>query len=263
MKYSYKPIRNFSNADTPVYHGSYLPTRLYEKSTITVASWNIKQSQNIKVALKEIISIPTLHAVEIFLLQEMDYASIDFMACRLKMAYVYAPAHINNKTDKMFGNGILSKYPLYSPYKKILPYKSVLTSQTRNMITAHIRINGKKIPVSSVHSELSLLNPITRTKHRRHVFDESLFDVPYRIIGGDFNTLRKSTVKKLTLIAKEKGYINITSADKSTFRIFTFSRTLDHLFFKGFTLIEHGVLTKTQASDHFPIWAVVSLPIRN
>jgi endonuclease/exonuclease/phosphatase family metal-dependent hydrolase len=254
MKYSFKPVKNFSDELSPIYSGSYINKPKSKSSTFTVITWNIKLANKTELAISEINKIPCLSCFDILLLQEMDLESVKIISRAFQAYYFYAPAHINVKTNRLFGNAIISRYKLNNPRKKILPYRSSLTGQTRLMLSASFKLGKKVINVHSVHTELTILTPWTRTKHRAEIFNGNM-ENKYVIIGGDFNTIRKSTVKKLTRSASEKGFINISKEDVATFHTSVLTRTLDHLFVKGLTIIKSGVIETTKASDHYPVWA--------
>ena len=88
---------------------------------IKVITYNIKLSKKIDKAAQLLAQHDDLNDADIICLQEMDPAGVKHIAHALKYNYVYYPAILHPRSEKDFGNAILSKWPIVSDQKIILP----------------------------------------------------------------------------------------------------------------------------------------------
>ena len=81
----------------------------------------------------------------------------------------------------------------------------------------------------------------------------------YAIIGGDFNTITPDSTVALTTILEAAGFDWVSQGLGETVDKAGVGVSLDHIFASNMTPLSTGVFTETEASDHFPVWAVLVL----
>ena len=133
------PITNCSDPMGPVYTGRYGPENTAAKETIAVVSYNIKLAE----AIDDLSGMSELRDADILLLQEMDHEGTESIASALRYNYVYYPASIH-KTGKDFGNAILSRWPIHSHRKIILPHERWDNKQRRIAVAGMIDVAGNR-----------------------------------------------------------------------------------------------------------------------
>jgi endonuclease/exonuclease/phosphatase family metal-dependent hydrolase len=230
-------------------------------STITVASFNIKFSLKIQEAIKELRSYPFAEA-DIILLQEMDEKGTIDLSEELQYNYIYFPMSYNRKYKKNFGNAILSKWPIKNPSKKILPHFQPLNKQRRGVTSAIIEYGEMDIRAYSIHLETPILSRSKRIEQLKTAIENiSLSDRKELVIaGGDFNSLFAKDVQEMVNMCRSYKLDWSTEDLGYTLQKFSVIKpTLDHIFTKGFRIIDTGKIHPSSASDHSPIWASLKI----
>jgi len=252
-----RPIQNYEDPEDPLFAGTFAENSPNFDGEIKVITWNVKFSKNIDPAIAELQTIEALQEADLILLQEMDEAGVETIARSLKYNYVYCPASIHTHHDKNFGNAILSPWPLADPQKVRLPHQNPKNKQTRIAVRALATIDEFEIPVYSVHTETVWLGP----EQRKNQLDTLLRDIDgdsqYVIVGGDFNTFTAQSIIDLENEFEQVGLERVSRGAGYTFEHSNFGFSLDHIFAKGFTLIDNGAWSDTNASDHYPLWTTL------
>ncbi|MFN2189458.1 MAG: endonuclease/exonuclease/phosphatase family protein, partial [Candidatus Promineifilaceae bacterium] len=244
----------------PVYTGDYADLQPEFDGTVSVVTWNIKFGIEIEEAIKEWGDSTEVKLADIVLLQEMDKDGVEFMAKELGYNYVYYPASIHDRHNLTFGNAVLSKWPILDYAKIVLPYQSPSNDQRRIAVRAAIQMGEDEMLAYSVHTETVVLG----AKKRAEQFDALIQDIneqpqEYVVVGGDFNTYSQKASDNLESKMAAAGLEHVSPDNGPTFRwIGGLGFTLDHLFVKNFTTLESGVWHDTEASDHVPVWAVLT-----
>lgn len=253
-----RPIHNFLKPDEPIFTGSYADVKHELNEEIKVITWNVKFSENIDEALAELKNVEKLKEADIILLQEMNEEGVDKIAKSLECNYVYYPASIHTHYGKIFGNAVLTKMQISDSQKIVLPYQNPKNGQKRIAVRATIVINDYKVLVYSVHTETFWLSSRQRGVQLDYLVNNTGNESKYVIIGGDFNTM---TPKSVVNLVKRFGRFGLERASKSagpTVEIGVFRFAMDHIFARNMTVLETGVWSETKASDHSPLWAVLS-----
>jgi endonuclease/exonuclease/phosphatase family metal-dependent hydrolase len=222
---------------------------------LRVVTFNIKFSREIPKAIRLLREDPALHPADLVLLQEMDQDGVRQIAAALGMGFVYYPATVHPLTGRLFGNAILSRWPLSDDRKLVLPHLGRFGKTQRIAVAATMDVAGQPVRVYSVHIATGVeVSPSGRRDQVRALLADA--DGPFDrvIVGGDLNA------KGLGKLFAEHGYawptedIGWTSALSAT----------DHIFLRGVgvepTLGVGKVADNLGASDHLPVWAVVTLP---
>jgi len=252
-----RPIHNFLKPDEPIYTGSYADAKQVFNEEIKVISWNVKFSEKIDEALAELNNVEKLKGADIILLQEMNEEGVDKIAKSLEYNYVYYPASIHTHHGENFGNAILTKMQISDSQKIVLPYQNPKNGQKRIAVRATILFNGYKILVYSVHTETFWLSSRKRGVQLDYLVNNAGNASNYVIIGGDFNTM---TPKSVMNFEKRFGRFGLERASKNagpTVEIGVLRFAVDHILARNMTLLETGVWSETNASDHSPLWAVL------
>jgi endonuclease/exonuclease/phosphatase family metal-dependent hydrolase len=242
---------NYTDPAAPRYAAAALRPSTRDGGGLRIVSFNIQYAEHIDRALQVLRTDPALKDADILLLQEMDEPGTVAIAESLGMHWVYYPASVA-RNGRDFGNAILSCWPLEQDAKIVLPHIAWLRGNQRIAVAATARISGRAFRVYNVHLATPFGN---RPKARREQLATVLDDAdryPDVIIGGDFNS---ETVPEIALA---RGYTWPTRRLPHTTKLWT----LDHILLKGDLAARSpsvGVAhDNLEASDHRPIWAMVS-----
>lgn len=250
--------RNYTEPAGPRYSGGQAvvsaPQRL-RADTLYVVSYNIKFSIAIDSAIAAFRNEPAMRNADVVLLQEMDEDGTRRIAEALGMPYVYYPAQLRKGTDRDWGNAVLSRWPMLTDSKIVLPNRSGLGRTLRTATAATLRIGNDTVRVYSTHlGTIMNVTPGGRKEQLEAILaDARRFDNV--IIGGDMNS---ETVGEY---AGKQSFVwptrNIPRSNPGGH--------LDHFFLKGFVLPDSPagtVLNNHHSSDHKPIWVKAILRAR-
>jgi endonuclease/exonuclease/phosphatase family metal-dependent hydrolase len=260
--------RNYDRADGPRFASSPAPepaawrpaaTSLpadaddRRPDTLRIVSFNVKFAQQIDSAIRILRTDTALRAADVVLLQEMDEAGTQRIAQAMAMSYTYYPAAHLFEQQRDFGNAVLSRWPIESDAKIVLPHVSRFQRTQRIATAATIRVRQSRVRVYSAH--LGTIADVFPGE-RRHQLRAILADAarfPHVIIGGDMNN------HGVGRVASASGYEWPTEHGPSTVKLWRW----DHIFVRGLTVpatdATGTVLDVGRASDHRPVWTTVIL----
>lgn len=228
--------------------------------TIRVITYNIKLSKKIDKATQLLAQHDDLNGADIICLQEMDPAGVKQIANTLKYNYVYYPAILHPRSEKDFGNAILSKWPIISDQKIILPKVGTGRLQ-RIAVYATILINSIKISVACIHMKI-FAGRLQRRIPIDHVLASLDPAINHCIVAGDFNTFTKSNCEAIFEPFHEADFQLVTDAVGSTYNywyLLNKKTSLDHIFVRGMDIVNTGKVANRNPSDHIPIWGKLKL----
>jgi endonuclease/exonuclease/phosphatase family metal-dependent hydrolase len=238
---------NYANPNTPRYAGGYAPAVTLD--TLNIVSFNVKFGRRLDLVIPLFRSDPHLRNADVILLQEMDARGTARLAADLGYFWVYYPATRHPSTGRDFGNAVLSREPIESDRKILLPHQARFGHTQRIAVAATIRVGGQRVRIYSLHLATFAGNG---PKARRDQLETVLADAdsfPLAVVGGDFNS---ETVPE---IGVRHGYSWPTRQFPHTNAFWTF----DHLLLRGLAPADSqsmGVVPEVgEASDHRPIWA--------
>ena len=108
-------VTNYPPTPENLHSGQYRAnTVVTPPDSLIVASYNIYLSEDIDLAIADLRGNPQLAGADILLLQEMDPDGADRIARALQMDFVYWPSFKFASTGRLFGNAILSRFPMAS-----------------------------------------------------------------------------------------------------------------------------------------------------
>jgi endonuclease/exonuclease/phosphatase family metal-dependent hydrolase len=244
--------QNYLDPNGPRYSGEYAdPDQAQQGSELEVVTFNIKFAEQSDVAAEELGADPQLSGADVVLLQEMDAPGTDAIARHLHMNYVYYPGSVHTN-GRDFGNAVLSRWPIISDKKLILPHRNPKDGRIRIAVQATIASPRGDISAYSVHNETPWLGPRGRLEQVQAVLDDASASTSSVIAAGDFNTLDPGSVDETVALFRQAGFDWASSDVGATAGMFT----LDHIFVRRLAALGAGSVG-TKASDHRPSWAVV------
>jgi endonuclease/exonuclease/phosphatase family metal-dependent hydrolase len=233
--------------------------------SITVVCWNIQYGRKVRTALAEIRADSMLARADVLLLQEMDTDGVRLLADSLGFNFVYGPASVSPKSKDLFGNAVLSRWPIMDHRIVVLPHETLLTGHRRIAVSADIDLGGRTLRAVSLHTATMVMDQDKRLEQAAAVRD-SLGDFAGPVVmGGDFNTVSEYEVTLLRRTMRRMGLETVRLPEGPTISN-RFKKmpgeipVLDHLFVRDLVPGSRGVVEGATASDHYPIWAVVGLP---
>ena len=250
----------------PVYTGE--PVRVAPTAvgdSLTVVTWNIQFGEKLDLAVAELRTHARLAAADVLLVQEMERAGVAALADSLGMHYVYGLAAVHPHHAKLFGNAVLSRFPIVAHDSLVLPYDTPLTGHNRIAVAADIDLgDGVLLRAISVHTATMVVGQEQRLEQAAATLDSLGGDGP-AIVAGDFNTVSDWEVTLLRRVARRAGFTHLRLPPGPTvanrYKKLPGSETvLDHVLVRGLAAGSRGVERTTTASDHYPVWAVIARP---
>lgn len=186
------------------------------------------------------------------------------MAEQLEMYYAWAAPPSTGEGKKAqeeeTGVAILSPYPLTDVRRFVLPHPGP-GGRRRAAIGATVRIGSTFVRVYSIHAETR-----TTCERRLQQFQAVLDDArDYQtktervVVLGDFNTLTDKDVDATSKLFTAARYETPFPNHKETWHTFIIKLKLDWLWLRNLRPLEHGIARRIELSDHWPLWATVSL----
>jgi endonuclease/exonuclease/phosphatase family metal-dependent hydrolase len=244
--------RNYTDLEAPRYAGGPPEAAVAPADTTRtkVVSFNVEFSIQVDSAIILLANDSTLRDAGVILLQEMNETATQRFAEALGLWYVYYPAIYHFRTQQLFGNAVLSRWPIVEDRKVILPHVARFAGTQRTATAATIRVGSQRVRVYSTHlgTPGGTGGGARRDQLRAILADAARYQRV--IIGGDMND---ANVGKL---ARDMGYAWPTEHGPPTSRL----GRIDHIFFKGLLTPDSAaagaVPNVWHISDHLPVWAV-------
>ncbi len=253
-----RSLRNFANPDGPVYTGDYRKGIPDFDGSIKVVTWNISFSKQIVEAIKTLEEVEALRDADILLLQEMDANGVEQIAKAMGYEYVYYPASIHRRHGKEFGEAILSKWPILSHSKIVLPNSVPGINQTRIAVKANVLVDDVEIAVYNTHLETVWMLQIWTDTQVDHLAEIIGLEDGAVILGGDFNSWSEASI---TTLEEKFGALGLDRVSKGTGYTFVYRGVhliMDHIFARGASAYDAGVWRETDVSDHYPVWGILN-----
>ncbi|MBK8049632.1 MAG: endonuclease/exonuclease/phosphatase family protein [Anaerolineales bacterium] len=239
--------QNHDSQTGPRFAGNHAPQREADPQSATalptalhVVSYNIYYGHAVAQATTELAALRSQHALDIVLLQEMDESGTEAIARSLELNYVYYPSAVARHHGRNFGNAILARWPVEAAEKLILPHRSLTSRMVRTATRANVRIGARTVAAISAHTETIFTLPAFRRAQHHAVADAGGEEANHIVVGGDFNTVNRGDIRRLRRALAERGLEHV-SADGPTLYKRGIKVTADHIFAKGFTVVEAGI----------------------
>lgn len=250
-------VKNYDDPNGPRYAGSYSSDPGLSSDAFTLTTFNVEFGKKVDQAVVEFRNTPELADAAVILLQEMDAPGVDRAAQALGYDYVYYPGSVHDGQD--LGEAVLSRWPIVSDRKLILPHRNPTNGRIRLAVGATLATPDGELEVFSVHSDTPWLGPEARLEQAQAVIDAAASSATPVAIGGDFNTLEGEAVRETIAEFSRAGYACATEALPASTESSIGKRKLDHVFVRGLA----GIFARTQpteASDHQPVWVRLEEP---
>jgi endonuclease/exonuclease/phosphatase family metal-dependent hydrolase len=226
---------------------------------IRVVTWNIELGLDVDGGLHALRHHDRLSEADVVLLQEMDHDGTERIAQGLGYDFVYAPGSVHQKTGREFGNAILSPWPLRDEQTIRLPHQARVGGRPRVALVATARIDGIDQTLCCTHTETPAMTWVKRQEQFAALADAAVaFPTELAILGGDFNTASRRSVRTVISLFEDHGFDHVSIDAVTTLRRGGQNFTLDHVFARGLSPVESGVAQDVVASDHWPVWVVLS-----
>ncbi len=236
----------------PILTGS-APTRPTPGPTLRVVSFNIKWAKHIDRAIALLRAADPLVQPDVLVLQEMDAPGTARIADALGLNWVYVPSGVHPVPGHDFGVAILSPWPIVSPKKIPLPHEHRLRRLHRAAAAATVEWPAGPVRVYSLHLESPLgLGGADRRDQARAIAADAKEWPGMIVVAGDFNG--RGAAHELA----KAGFTWVSERVTNTAGRFDF----DHVLTRGLCLRDEraagSVPDSTRASDHEPVWVVVT-----
>ncbi|HEU5171608.1 MAG TPA: endonuclease/exonuclease/phosphatase family protein [Gemmatimonadales bacterium] len=250
---------NFTDIAGPRFEGRHAaPAPRATPAEIRVVTLNVKFGKQVDRAIELLRDSDSLRGADVIALQEVDDSGTARIAQALGLDYVYFPAVLHAVTRRFFGPAILSRWPIDSAWKIVLPHLDALRRQQRTATGALIRVGDRPIRVYSVHLEVQArISDMEREDQVDAVVRDAATAAEPVIIAGDLNSYGVGAY------LKRRGFRWLTESFGETIALWGW----DHLFVRGFgghCVRSVGVERDGRgASDHRALWAVLAVRKRS
>lgn len=243
--------------------------------SIRVVTYNIDMGRDPETVALELAANEALARADVWLLQEEEWypgegsTRASRLAAALGMGWLYVPS--KEKGDGTHGLAIVSRFPIESSEMMTLP---ILDNWDRRIaVRAEIVVGELRLPVVDLHLE-TRMNITDRILHIR----PAVIDLPQTVIvAGDVNTnpfLWNGTIPivpsgqiantdqapLLDDYMRGIGFDTPAANVGPTESHLGVESRLDAIFTRGLGVTEAVVERGITASDHWPVWADITLP---
>ena len=166
---------------------------------------------------------------------------------------------IDEETDT--GVALLSRAPLQEITRIDLPWHDCAW-RPRLAMAATIEMAGSQVPLFNVHIDPH--GPLDNQHQQTEaVLDHARKHDGPTVILGDFNTLSKQKAIEIRKLMESHEFSTPFPTSIATWRGAALRFHADWIFVRGLRVSRWGVARPLNVSDHWPIWAEISLPIAN
>jgi endonuclease/exonuclease/phosphatase family metal-dependent hydrolase len=155
------------------------------------------------------------------------------------------------------GIALLSRFPLEEVTRIDLPWHDCLW-RPRLALAANVSVGSKKIRIFNAH-----IDPHPEAdgqlKQLEAMLDQADRSTLPTIVMGDFNTLSKQKCAETRSFLEARGYTTPFPTGTATWRGAGLRFHADWIFTRGVKIKSWGVARPLNVSDHWPIWAEISI----
>jgi len=245
-------------------------------------------ARNIRTAAEVLSNNSLLPPPDILALQEADKATVraggQHVAARLAeelgFSYVHVgaglPRGIKPKQREWWlnfeeqiavdeesdtGVALLGRVPLREITRIDLPWHDCAW-RPRLAMAATIEMAGSRVRVFNVHIDPH--GPLgNQHQQTEAVLEQAQKHDGPTVILGDFNTLSKQKAVEIRKLMESHDFSTPFPTSIATWRGAALRFHADWIFVRGVRVTRWGVAKPLNVSDHWPIWAEISLPIAN
>ena len=248
-------------SDLHLYSGVAEGTHPDRSDTLICVTYNIAFSEKLEQALIDLADPAVPQNPDILLLQEMDPEGAAWLARKLGMNHYYFPSFIHPHHGSLFGNAVLSPWPLDNPHFMTLPHPNPMTENHRTALAVDVHLKGGTVQAVSAHNATLIIDLGRRLEQVVAMRDSLVVGSGPVIVGGDFNTGTNWEGTLFRRVMRDAGFRETRPPVGRTARggpldRFGYHLKLDHVYYRDLVFLSSGVCRNTTASDHFPIWGV-------
>ena len=217
----------------------------------SVLVWNIHKENQQAAFQEKLTEILHKRASDFVLFQEVKYPK---KAPYHFENYSYAIASNIETSKNIFGVLTAAKVAFEKINTNITTQREMgIATRKSLLVSQHKLSSGKTLHLVNLHainfvSLKSFTLELARIKKELMQYDGAM------IVGGDFNNWSTKRVKVLEAFQKD---LSLEKADIDEYHHIkhVFSKPLDHIFYRGVTLIKAEAIDTKNISDHNPIYA--------
>ena len=240
-------------------------------SELKVVSYNIRYraGDDLKRLIKLLKEDPEIGGAHVIGLQEVDrnkrrtgnVNTARQLAEGLGMRYAWAaPPDADEDGEEETGCAILSVFPLTDVTRVLLTHEGP-DGRRRVAVGATVEVGKTPVRVYSVHAETRM--PVEKkVEHWEAVLEDLRLHkgAAGAIVLGDLNTIKGKDVKAARRLFTREGFTTPLADGDKTWKTFVIKLKLDWLWLRGLEARSAGIDKDVGLSDHWPLWATVSLP---
>lgn len=155
------------------------------------------------------------------------------------------------------GIALLSRVPLADVSRVELPW-SECRWRPRLAMTARVNIGPTPVRIFNTHIDPHAGLPEQLEQHEAILALADRTGGP-TVLLGDFNTLTRKSVDGMRELLERRGYRTPFRTGAATWRAGLIRLHTDWIFVRGLRVREFGVARPLGVSDHWPVWAEVSV----
>lgn len=226
--------------------------------------WNIEDGLDVAGAIEALTGHPNLRDADAICLQEMDPGGVERIALTLNLNFFYLESSKDERSERGFGNAILSPWPLSDHVTAPLPHVAKAYGRPRAAIGATVNptTTGDPAPfaVWSVHAEIPSLSLSRRVAQYTAIAAKAAAANPrHLLIAGDFNTTTATSVLALDELYGLFDLDRLTAPAGPSLRRAGRLFRLDHIYGRGVDVAAVGIEREVIASDHWPVWIEIGV----
>jgi endonuclease/exonuclease/phosphatase family metal-dependent hydrolase len=141
--------------------------------------------------------------------------------------------------------------------KVVLPHVHPINQQQRIATRATVRVGQLPVLAYSVHTETFAATAGQRQDQVDALVKDIGVDAPLVVVGGDFNTGSPCSQQYLDNSMESIGLTRATKGIGGTAQYGPVELQLDHIYTRGFRVLDAGKVEGATASDHLPIWTLL------
>ncbi|MCB1185325.1 endonuclease/exonuclease/phosphatase family protein, partial [bacterium] len=174
--------------------------------SLRVLSWNIAYADSVDLAVRELRADPRLAAADIVLLQEMDPDGSRRVAAALGFHLAHAASMISPHDADLFGNAVLSRWPIAAAGVLVLPHGTPWTGHRRSAVWADVDLGPWGVlRAVSLHAATLVVDQEDRFAQHAAAADSLARSGDIVVFGGDFNTVSDFEVDRLRQAMRRRG----------------------------------------------------------
>jgi endonuclease/exonuclease/phosphatase family metal-dependent hydrolase len=158
----------------------------------------------------------------------------------------------------LFGNAILSNWPLSDPKKIILSSSIGGLKHNRIAVRTQVDIGAVRMAAYSVHLDMIWMLPGQNYTQLDVLVSEVGMENNAAVVGGDFNSWSNGSIAMLDERFGKIGLLRVSMGTGTTLETYGgFQLTTDHIYSSDGRALETGAWHNDEISDHAAIWTIL------